>query len=372
MKKIYFFVIIYFGLLFCITADEIFNYYSRNTDGSFVIEKLQNEYGIPFFEYKVSYDSNGNIIKVTGFYYGTNRIKFIDVIENNKILSTTYYDFKTGNIIYTKKNNYKENKITSIVIELIMDFSSVKRNYKRKIIFGYIDEKIISFTSHCVDKVEGFLHGSGQVWKKTIIDSEGMLYSLMMPKVFQSIINLTSSEGCFNAKAKSIFKYDNKNLVLHEVVDLEREVVVYRKTKSYINYSISETNEEIYDFFGNFQHSINKKYLDGKIYETTLFKSGSRTERINQVKHIRKDLYKIYMVHDSLRTSFILENQDERVIFDIRDGKVIPQTSILRYNFDVISNTPYSSGILGSRSVRINEYIYWDSIPLETQTWIRR
>jgi hypothetical protein len=112
VAKEYIFVFIIATLqLFNVWADSndgemYFNYYRRNQNGSFVLGQIDaTESNVDLFSYKASYD--GNVVSaVTGYYYKSDDVKFVDTIRSNKVVKTEYFD-RFDKTIYTRINAYR-------------------------------------------------------------------------------------------------------------------------------------------------------------------------------------------------------------------------------------------------------------------------
>ena len=78
--------------LFSESIKDTFNYYVRHFDGSYELDSISNEeLKMPLFSYQYLKDADHEYIK--GLYYGSDKVKFIDTVQNNKIYRTVYYDF---------------------------------------------------------------------------------------------------------------------------------------------------------------------------------------------------------------------------------------------------------------------------------------
>ena len=68
--------------LFTEDIQNNFNYYVRHFDGSYELDSISNEkLTIPLFSYQYFKDSDRACIK--GLYYGSDKVKFIDTVQNN-------------------------------------------------------------------------------------------------------------------------------------------------------------------------------------------------------------------------------------------------------------------------------------------------
>ena len=95
MKMRHIFIFLFFisvTNLFSESIKDTFNYYVRHFDGSYELDSISNEeLKMPLFSYQYLKDADHEYIK--GLYYGSDKVKFIDTVQNNKIYRTVYYDF---------------------------------------------------------------------------------------------------------------------------------------------------------------------------------------------------------------------------------------------------------------------------------------
>ena len=89
MKKLFFILFILWNSLVVSEAEE-FNYYWRNNiTGEYILDTLAlQKYLNPQFRYKSN--ENKQNMTVTGFYYNSDNVKFIDEIQNGRIIKSSY------------------------------------------------------------------------------------------------------------------------------------------------------------------------------------------------------------------------------------------------------------------------------------------
>lgn len=135
MKRIISIFILTFLLNSCFGVT--YNYYHRNElTGSYQIENIENSPEKYLFSYSKKDD------KVIGYYYNSSIVKFIDVLDGNKIKKSTYYDKETGRVLYEKSFFYGENsEIKSFLYKQINEKSDVV--YEMRSFFSKKDDKII-------------------------------------------------------------------------------------------------------------------------------------------------------------------------------------------------------------------------------------
>jgi len=132
-------LIIIFFLTTSLLFGENYNYYHRNYNGTFILENINfiNKKGITI---SPVYFLNNSDEKhtITGYYYSTRIIKFIDVIEDNRIVSTVYYDTQ-GNEILIKKYKYEDKILKQYEISL-----KTQENF-------YFCKNIFNYSNHGID-----------------------------------------------------------------------------------------------------------------------------------------------------------------------------------------------------------------------------
>lgn len=88
---------------------QSYNFYERNLmTGEIVYLNLDYE---TKFKYDVATNNKQSI--VTGYYYNSENIKFIDTLLESKIQKIEYFD-KTGNSLYTSTYRYDDKKLSSV------------------------------------------------------------------------------------------------------------------------------------------------------------------------------------------------------------------------------------------------------------------
>jgi hypothetical protein len=85
--------------------EAFYNYYHRNPDGTFILEQIDvSGIGVDLFSYKATYSGDA-ISAITGYYYQSDIVKFIDTVANNSVIKTKYFD-KSNSPVYTRINTY--------------------------------------------------------------------------------------------------------------------------------------------------------------------------------------------------------------------------------------------------------------------------
>ena len=137
----YVFIFLTFIHVTAIFGEDIqnnFNYYVRHFDGSYELDSISNEkLTIPLFSYQYFKDSDRECIK--GLYYGSDKVKFIDTVQNNKIYKTVYYDFFTNEVLFEKRYSYSEEGVlTFMEIDCVTTEDKKGKSYVR---FSFIKDE---------------------------------------------------------------------------------------------------------------------------------------------------------------------------------------------------------------------------------------
>jgi hypothetical protein len=92
-------------------SEAFYNYYHRNSDGTFILEQIDVAViDIDLFSYKVDkeYRNDSVLSTITGYYYKSDDIKFIDTVVDNRVIKSQYFD-RSNSLIYTRINSYGAN-----------------------------------------------------------------------------------------------------------------------------------------------------------------------------------------------------------------------------------------------------------------------
>ncbi|MBO6186222.1 MAG: hypothetical protein J6O88_16305 [Chryseobacterium sp.] len=115
----------------------IYNFYKRD----FFNKKYElscNSYITEKIKYEQILDDNSAYIN--GYYYDSDRIKFIDTFVNDELIKTEYFS-KSGESIFVRNFKYdQEGRIE--YIETIAKLKNEESNYTNKYFFNYLDNQI--------------------------------------------------------------------------------------------------------------------------------------------------------------------------------------------------------------------------------------
>ena len=243
------FVLIYQAFL--VYSEEDYNYYTRNMDGSFIISNIEENRGIKYFRYTLINEDDET--KIIGYYYNTNIIKFIDIIYNNQIKSTEYFDIN-NNIIYQREYFYDDGdkRLSSLIIFCISKsfsfYSEIKIEYAKELIRtnGY---RLIKNTSATINNVSLQFYDNNYT-----------------PMYNETLNILRHNDITQIVKFKEINNYINGKMYLHEV--FENDVKVFSKEYHYeeeiIRIEEKRFNEEILIY-------SKTTYIDGNSVKEKVF-----------------------------------------------------------------------------------------------------
>jgi hypothetical protein len=298
-KKQFFVMAVMVFHLWCAYAEEgvreeFYNYYHRNSDGTFVLEQINvSETGVVLFLYKAGYDKRNRISSVTGYYYQSDDVKFVDTIANNRVVKTEYFN-RFNPSVYTRTNSYRvDGFMNSIAITHEYNGDSGKET-NRIWIFFEIDPLGMNYDYYAIRVQESDYGLSGA----TIIDIPGA--SATWGDVISSYM---VSEGKVNRKYQPL-------LVMSKLIVRTKKLLVP------VSSSIVESYR--YDVKGNtagymllaknggMLREIERNTIDGAIVKRTkrsvptgvMMISGLGLDDHFFELRIQKDNYELYAVGD--------------------------------------------------------------------------
>lgn len=114
-----------------------YNYYQRNDlTGHYQIKNIEN---VPE-QYRFVYSMQDN--QIVGYYYDSSIIKFIDIINGNRIIKSTYFSKESGKVLYEKLFFYgDDSEIKSFIYKQMNDNDDVV--YEAKSFFSKKDNRIV-------------------------------------------------------------------------------------------------------------------------------------------------------------------------------------------------------------------------------------
>lgn len=267
MRRIVLFFVLNFFLNVCFGVT--FNYYYRNEiTGSYQLKNIENISE----QYRFIYTVQEN--EIVGYYFDSSIIKFIDVIDGDKVIKSTYFAKETGKVIYEKLFFYgDDSKIKSFIYTQLNDTGDTV--YEMKSFFSTKDSKIIynSNVSMIRESVEHKLIVNGLLSQD---------YDPLMYKSYGIVI-------------------DNKNRI-SQTFDIEE---VFSYDDSYVTSKLFQNNK---------LSKSKKRYLADKsmIYEEVFFDVEEKQVGSKQ-----------YILNGSLLTQIMTTNSEtvnEYNYFKIDDG----------------------------------------------------
>lgn len=244
MKKIVFILFILWNSLSVFEAEE-FNYYWRNNiTGEYILDTLDlQNYLNPQFKYK----SNGNKqnMTITGFYYNSDSVKFIDEIQNGRIIKSTYFKKDNNTELYVKHFYYDDDmRPVHITIELRNDDTGLNNHYTYfvSLFFTYTSKNNIAYKGVRRQKTRTYeeyilssgnfnLHYDPVTIKSTIMRIQGMNSAF-----FETTENFVQKDDeviyeCYNNDLLSAKQRTDKNYMLTQIYDLGGNVLEKTETK---------------------------------------------------------------------------------------------------------------------------------------------
>ena len=272
--------IVYFVSIFILSESfcQTFNYYQRNEiTGSYLIKNIEK---IPE-QYHFTYSKQDN--QIIGYYYDSSKIKFIDIINDSRIIKSTYFSKETGNILYEKEFFYGDD----------LEIKSFK--YRQLNASGSVVYETESFFRRQANRIIYNSHGfviNGDIEHRFIID--GALFDNYRPLAYKSygILNDGVNKISQTFNAEETFIYDDCNNVI----------------------SILFQNAKLF--------KLNRKSQDGNIkkYEKIFFNTDGKQISSKQ-----------YILNGSILTQIIKTNSE---IVDKYNWLYLKNSNYLNQNFD--------------------------------------
>ena len=232
-----------------------YNCYQRNElTGSYQLKNIEN---IPE-QYRFIYTMQND--KIIGYYYNSSIIKFIDVINGNRIIKSTYFS-KEGNVLYEKEFFYGDN-------------SEIKAfNYKQFDEHGDIVYEAKSFFSN---KGEQIIYNSTGFMKNRNVEQKLIINNLLFGN-YQPLVCKTTG-----------IIIDEKNKIAQTFTVEEN----FSYEDDCVTAKISQNNK---------LHKIKRKYNEGKIEKTEEIIFNADEKQISSKQCI---------LNDSILTQIIKTNSE--------------------------------------------------------------
>jgi hypothetical protein len=340
LKWVILFFVLVFSNVIILTGDEIYNYYARKNDGTYDLKNIE-EKDISYFRYNLSLGNNQK--KITGYYYKTTKIKFVDLVEHDHIISTTYYNFD-NTILYQRKNSYKDNKIVLSVIECKNGYL----NFSSNIIFSY-DSDGINLQSNRIIETK-----TESTYLNISFISSTYLYDFQHPVSSTSIAVANSNDSLFTNNIREEYDFSDGNITSYKIINLDNNVTVYIKKFVYNNDRIENILEERFDDNGNLISRKTIYFNDDSINETIFVLPDFKSVQNYKINNIDEDLSFI-CYNDSYIPSYFLRSQDENVSFKLVNMKIIPWTTSLNFKLDPFFEFPFILNKYNGARIIINQ-----------------
>lgn len=320
MKKKYNLIIFFVCILQIINCEddnEKFNYYQRYFDGTYELKNIGYTDDIKFDLFSYEYKKNS---WVKGFYYKSERVKFIDILLNNKISKTIYYDYDTEKPIYQKTYDYtKSGILRSMEVKSIYD-ESLENN--RVIRFVFIQREDVFFNYYA------YRYGNWQNGVGLYSYSEGLFDKNFRPLNITSN-NIEKTDSKIDVK-KIIekFKYRNNGYTYYLYMNkIKHPIFIKTETQenenTYINVNIYNLQGEWYESY------LFKKFKDHEILITQDFYQSGFVEENSKII-LEKELMLLKPKDQVSTYDSVLISNDEKVYF--RDGEFIKSLLILYFD----------------------------------------
>lgn len=330
-------------------SEAYFNYYRRNNDGTFVLGHIDAaEAGVDLFSYKAS--SEGNVINaVTGYYYKSDAVKFVDTINNNKIVQTEYFD-RFNKTVCTRINTYRIDGFMESVT--ITEFRGEDSTDEANKIWMFFEKDPFS---------RNYMYYAVRVWENVspsdtldipniptkgyvpsgYMVSEGRVNGNYQPVVVTSKLFTRKEKDLSSSIITEMYMYDATGsmgeytaFVNHRLYMTAARVVINDKTVKHV--------KDYYDIWGlrpahNFLAMQQGEYEAQYQFEGDDF-DENETPHIKRKIYIKEDLYiDRYVKQDTYEETgeFVIFCSDEQVSF--KPGMEAP-VSALNLSFDIFSD----------------------------------
>ena len=280
-KKLLLFILC-LGISRVVFSNEIFNYYEReNFSGKYV---LSNETDEIFSGFKYELKDN----RITGYYFSSNIIKFIDKISEEKINSTVYFN-RSGEKIAEIQYFYDDDGKTKSIDFRIND--TVKKiSYREKIFFSRAQENLKYFSEQ---QFEG-------KFSQTVISDGTFSFDYFPILIRNKSIRMSNDIGIVdNFNEEYCYKNDGIHYQLFTGEQLQYEKIKYIDSmleKSYNDEKELETEKIL-------------NYKDNKLVQTLIHKDSAIKNEFN----FQRICKKIKVQSEKDKSVTIITSLDEKI-----------------------------------------------------------
>ncbi len=301
MKQIVLLILIFICRIYNIYPEQNYNYYIRNINGSYYIANIEEKRGVSYFKYiMVDDNKEKNII---GYYYNTDIIKFVDIINaDNNIESSKYFD-SNNDIIYEINYIYDKNKR---LISLVAECASDDFVFRSVIEIVYINNIIILKANRYLKNTLVSLH----LISNQLCDDK--YFPLYNETVIVSSVNGTMQ----TVKLIENYRYEGSKIQRYEANESNLATIVeeYKYNENLI--FIEENRTDIDGIFYSKTTNINGIFVK----ENIKARGGFETESEYYIEEIEQNLFIKYNHVD-----YSLICDDEIVTIDKVEHNFIPK-----------------------------------------------
>jgi hypothetical protein len=290
---------------------EVYNYYCRNIDGTFILDNLDEEdLPVSLFRYVATFN-DGQLKTIAGLYYGTEEIKFLDTIEisqsGNRIYKTEYFSYNPHSlpiIIWQYHYNSMLYQIDINVTDIIISRSFFELNP---------EDNTINYQGLYIKESRAPLY----------IYSEGVFSSEYRPlKIESSIIRIGQNNTLTYFNTSEEYHYYNSGILSH-YSSFRKTAEIYELLYEKI---ISEDNsivEKIYPSIQNLSYNqslIKREEINNQMRTLYTYSTGIEIKEPDYVSRIHDIAVSLNIEYpydrDQENGSFILHGDDESIYFD--------------------------------------------------------
>ena len=291
--KIKYFILTILSLFICnlFANGEIYNFYNRDIFLEHPI-LISEDFIVPGIKYEVDCKDGIKIIK--GYYFNSNKIKFIDTYLSNKLVNTEYFS-KSEKKIFERTYKYDtEDRI------ILVETSAINENSKLK----YLSKNYFEYSNKNI-KVNCFTNYS--LMKNTKLENYYCIGSLILNNLYKPLVGHN----------KILISSDEKS----DFLDVSEK---WNYKKSGYDYQCDVNNQKkcFYSFNSNKGITVNKEFFEDKklfykeyyeILENNIFCKINYDNNIQEnigICNYYSDTYKEFLYKD-IKHIYL---QDEKII----------------------------------------------------------
>ncbi|GMO21705.1 MAG: hypothetical protein Ta2B_00520 [Termitinemataceae bacterium] len=330
-----------------------FNFYSRNVDGSFVLENIPvDTFSVSLFSYTAQYEGT-QLKQIVGYYYQTNTVKFIDEIINNHIIKSMYLDYESGEPFYIRELKYNNQNL--LISEFVKFIDDRYKNYEIKVVVEPLyDSKQLKYTEISTqeirdDIIQDYINRGYPVQRGNLYSKiNGTLTKDFHPIQLQAETKLELGDQYLTAIFDEKYEYSDNKMLSKYTVSLNNKLLasmdVISNNMTYIE------RAQNFDMQGN-AYNIRRSEQTGDIYivitEKDLYNGITDPKVSNKMQRIKytNDLFlEYYYYGDNFlekEDQFVLVGNDERIIFDL--DLTVAKSSIA-FSLSVLTERIHSYG----------------------------